>query len=155
MAGAGQKRGKGRRGGGGDKEAEGANADGGSSAGWSRQGIVAFALGAVVPGLGHAFLGKRARAACFLVAIGALLALGLANQGGLYTPRTGEPLTYLATFANLGVGPVYYVLRAVGLGVGSPDHPAFEYGGTFILTAGLLNYLIMLDAYDIAAGKKR
>jgi len=30
----------------------------------------------------------------------------------------------------------------------------YEYGNTFLLVAGLLNYLVMLDAFDIAAGRK-
>src|SRR6266702_2068878 len=32
---------------------------------------------------------------------------------------------------------------------------ADEYGDKFLLVAGLLNYLAMLDAFDIAAGRKR
>ena len=30
----------------------------------------------------------------------------------------------------------------------------YEYGNTFLLVAGLLNYLATLDAFDIAAGRK-
>jgi hypothetical protein len=30
----------------------------------------------------------------------------------------------------------------------------YEYGNTFLLIAGLLNYLVMLDSFDIAAGRK-
>jgi hypothetical protein len=45
-------------------------------------------------------------------------------------------------------------------GVGFADDPAhaaratYEYGNMFLLVAGLLNYLVMLDAFDISAGRK-
>ena len=30
----------------------------------------------------------------------------------------------------------------------------YEYGNTFLVAAGLLNSLVVLDAYDIALGRK-
>ncbi len=30
----------------------------------------------------------------------------------------------------------------------------YEYGNTFLLTAGLMNILLILDAFDIATGRK-
>lgn len=60
--------------------------------------------------------------------------------------------------ANLGSGLLY--IFCWFLGVGFADDPAhaaratFEYGNTFLLIAGLLNYLAMLDGFDIAAGRK-
>jgi hypothetical protein len=44
--------------------------------------------------------------------------------------------------------------------IGFADDPAqaarttYEYGNTFLLIAGLMNYLTMLDAFDVAAGRK-
>jgi hypothetical protein len=32
--------------------------------------------------------------------------------------------------------------------------PTYEYGSTFLLTAGLMNLLLILDAFDIASGRK-
>ncbi|MGE3466584.1 MAG: DUF6677 family protein, partial [Pyrinomonadaceae bacterium] len=31
----------------------------------------------------------------------------------------------------------------------------FEYGGRFLEVAGLLNYLAMIDAVDVAVGRKK
>ena len=31
---------------------------------------------------------------------------------------------------------------------------SYEYGNTFLIVAGLLNMLVVLDAYDIALGRK-
>jgi hypothetical protein len=33
--------------------------------------------------------------------------------------------------------------------------PTFEYGGRFLEVAGLLNYLAVIDAVDIALGRKK
>jgi hypothetical protein len=60
--------------------------------------------------------------------------------------------------ANLGSGLLY--LASWVLGIGFTDDPTqaaratYEYGNTFLLIAGLLNYLSMLDAFDISAGRK-
>jgi len=60
--------------------------------------------------------------------------------------------------ANLGTG-LLYILSWL-MGVGFSDDPqlaaraTYEYGTTFLLIAGLLNYLSMLDAFDISAGRK-
>ncbi len=60
--------------------------------------------------------------------------------------------------ANLGSGVLYLVCWFFG--VGFSDDPiraaraTYEYGNTFLLVAGLLNYLCMLDAFDISAGRK-
>jgi hypothetical protein len=60
--------------------------------------------------------------------------------------------------ANLGSGILYLFCALLGVGFG--DDPAqaaratYEYGNTFLLIAGLLNYLAMLDAFDISAGRK-
>ena len=37
---------------------------------------------------------------------------------------------------------------------GDPIGAGYEYGTVFLLTAGLMNLLLVLDAWDIATGKK-
>ena len=60
--------------------------------------------------------------------------------------------------ADIGSGILYIVCFLFDFGF--RDDPAqaaratYEYGTTFLLIAGLLNYLTMLDAFDIAAGRK-
>lgn len=60
--------------------------------------------------------------------------------------------------ANLGAGILYPASWLLGLGFSDDPELAaratFEYGTTFLLIAGLLNYLCMLDAFDISAGRK-
>ena len=44
--------------------------------------------------------------------------------------------------------------RAVGAGAGEVTATTYEYGNTFLIVAGLLNFLVILDAFDIAMGRK-
>lgn len=108
----------------------------------------------LVPGLGHWLLGRRERAAVFAGVILASFALGLALQGELILPKSGDPLSYLAAWATLGNGVLFFLARLLGLGEGVPTAVTYEYGNTFFLTAGIMNLLLVLDTYDIAVGKK-
>jgi len=60
----------------------------------------------------------------------------------------------LAALADLGIGLLYFVAWATGWGGGTVVAPTYEYGNTFLIVAGLLNLLVVIDAYDIAVGRK-
>ncbi len=113
-------------------------------------GLIAW----LIPGGGHLLLGRWQRAAAFFVLVLATLALGCQLQGRLPWTFSGSPLPILATFAAMGNGAAFFGLRfAVGY-QGVIEAQGFEYGSAFILTAGLMNLLLVLDAWDIARGKK-
>ncbi len=115
---------------------------------------VAGALGWVLPGLGHFYLGRRVRAAVFLLIIGTAVVIGCSLEGNLYRPMPDQPLSYLATLACMGTGLPYFLLR-YGLGyAGHVVAPGYEYGSAFLITAGLMNLLLVLDVLDIARGRK-
>jgi hypothetical protein len=118
------------------------------------KGIVVMILGWAVPGLGHAVQKKYLRAVLFFISIFAMTGLGLAMGGRVYPFQTDNPLTILAFFADLGNGLFYGLSRFIGLGGGELERATFEFGTAYIAGAGLLNFLIALDAYDIGAGKK-
>ena len=130
-------------------------ADSGSgSAGGARHGAL-YALAAwIVPGAGHFLLGRHKRAALFAVLVLTSLAIGVALDGLLYRPTAGQPLATLASFACMAMGIPYAVLRWGMEYQGDWAAAGFEYGKAFILTAGLMNVLLILDAWDIAAGEK-
>lgn len=111
-------------------------------------------LGWLVPGLGHIVQKKFARGFIFLACILGMTALGLTMGGKIYPFQTENPLTILAFFADLGNGLVYFLSRFLVFGLGDLRQPTFEFGTAYIAGAGLLNYLIALDAFDIASGKK-
>ena len=65
-----------------------------------------------------------------------------------------EPLQIFAFIANLGVGLPYFAAEKMNMGVGDMKIVTYDYGTTYLWVAGLLNYLIVLDAWDIAQGRK-
>ena len=123
-----------------------------------RRALTACFFGWILPGAGHFYLGKRSRAGIFLCVVVLLLVLGVVMDGQIYKAKKDQPLTVLAAFASMGNGPAHFLLRHSGwTGKGSGDNrsPWYEFGNTFILVAGLLNMLIILDAYDVGVGYKR
>jgi len=121
-----------------------------------RTAALAVGLAWLVPGLGHYYLGRRRTAAAFAAIVAATFLAGLSFQGRLYTVEDGQPLTILATFAVWGAGILNIAARAlVENTAGTILAPTYEYGCAFLLTAGLMNLLLVLDAWDIAVGKKR
>ena len=121
-----------------------------------RSTTVAMILAWLVPGLGHFYLGRRRTAVAFALIVAATFFAGLSFQGRLYSIEDGQPLTILATFAVYGAGLLNLVARGVLENpAGTILAPTYEYGCAYLLTAGLMNLLLVLDAHDIAAGKKR
>jgi len=118
------------------------------------KGPLAFLLAWLVPGLGHVAQKKYGRGAVFFVCIMAMTALGLIMGGKIYPFQTENPLTILAFFADIGNGVVYLLSRFLPLGLGEMKRVTFEFGTAYIAGAGLLNFLIALDALDVSLGKK-
>lgn len=119
----------------------------------SRQAVLASILAWLLPGAGHFYLRRKARGLLFFVLVVSAVVLGYVLNGLLYRPVAGQPLSILGAIAQLGFGIGYAVLRFVGFS-GDATAAGFEYGKAFLITAGLLNYLLVLDAWDIAQGKK-
>ncbi len=116
--------------------------------------VAALILGWAVPGLGHAFQKKYVRAGLFFVSIACMTVLGLSMGGRVYPFQTDNPLTILAFLADLGNGVFFILSRLLGWGPGALERATFEFGTAYIAGAGLLNFLVALDAYDIGVGKR-
>jgi hypothetical protein len=116
--------------------------------------VAALILGWFLPGLGHVLLKKYVRAVIFFVCISAMTALGLLMGGKVYAFQTENPLTILAFFSEIGNGAFYLLARFLEFGGGDLTSATFEFGTAYIAGAGLLNYLVALDAFDTAQGKK-
>ena len=108
----------------------------------------------IVPGAGHLWLGRRTKGLIFLIALPLMFAFGLWLQGRLFPFDASQPLVALAAFADWGIGVPNMIARAAGLGAGTVVAVTYEYGNAFLIVAGLLNLLIVLDAYDVASGRK-
>ena len=107
-----------------------------------------------VPGLGHLLQGRIQKGAVFLIAIPLMFAIGLMLNGRLFAFEFSQPLVVLAAIASLGNGLPYFIATLLNLGEGVVTAASYEYGNTFLIVAGLLNMLVVLDAYDIALGRK-
>jgi hypothetical protein len=119
--------------------------------------------GWLVPGLGHLLQGRWVRALLLGGAVWVCFISGLLMGGHFFKYSGSEPglsslLQIPPMVGNLGTGLLYIVCWQAGFGFSHEPQqaalPTFEYGWTFLLIAGLLNYLSMLDAFDIAAGRK-
>ncbi len=116
------------------------------------------AIGWLIPGGGHLFLGRRGRGSLLALSVVAMFVVGLMMRGALFQPQTGDLLTtiiYCGGFlGNLASGILY--LLSVWLGYSQPDVAGHvhDYGTKFLVAAGLLNVLALVDAFEIAVGKK-
>ena len=110
--------------------------------------------GWLVPGLAHVLIGKWVRGAIFAACVLLMFVLGLGMHGKLYDLEFDEPLHVFAFVANIGTGILYWIAERLNLGIGTMTWPSYDYGTTYLWVCGLLNYLIVLDAFDIAQGRK-
>jgi hypothetical protein len=111
--------------------------------------------GWLVPGAGHLLLGKWIRALLLMIAIIGMFAVGIALQGKVYTPNTGEPLDMLGFAGDMGSGLLYVLARMVGWGQAPVLIAVADYGTKFIVVAGLLNIVAAVDAHSLACGRKQ
>jgi hypothetical protein len=119
-------------------------------------GIVAFVCLAAwaIPGAGHLWMGRREKGLVFFAALTAMFAIGLMLHGRIFPFQLAEPLVALAAVADIGLGLPWFVARMMGMGAGIVTAATYEYGNTFLIVAGLLNFLVVIDAFDIATGRK-
>ena len=120
--------------------------------------LPAVALGWLVPGGGHLLLKRQGRAAMVMASVTLMFLFGLFMRGSMFTPQSGDLLTILINYGgflgDMASGILY--LLATWMGYNQPDVAGhvYDYGTKFLVSAGLLNVLAMVDAYEIAAGKK-
>src|SRR3954452_21411327 len=120
--------------------------------------IGAVALEWLVPGGGYFLLRRNLRGALVLGCVTIMFLVGIMMRGAFFQPQGGDLLTMLIYYggflAHLASGAFYFL--AVALGYSQPDVAGHvhDYGAKFLVGAGLLNVLAMVDAYDIAVGKK-
>ncbi len=112
-----------------------------------------------LPGAGHFLQGQLVRGAVLGGSVFGMYVIGWLLGGHLYglhnVSETGF-LAYIFGFCDLGTGILYLLSLAANIAV--LDHSQLatsEYGDRFLMVAGLLNYLCMLDAFDIAVGRKK
>lgn len=120
-----------------------------------KTGLILLELAAwAVPGAAHLWLGRRQKGLVFLIVLPLMFGIGLALHGRLFPFDMSQPLVALAAIADMGLGLPFLAAKMFDAGSGRVISITFEYGNAFIIVAGLLNFLVMLDAFDIALGRK-
>ena len=114
------------------------------------------ALAWAIPGAGHLMLRRRQKGFTFLVVLTMMFATGLWLEGRIFPLGFDvyQPLVGLAAIADLGIGLPYFIAKFMGHGAGRVVAITYEYGNAFVIVAGLLNLLVVLDAWDVAEGRK-
>lgn len=110
-----------------------------------------------VPGLSHFLLGKKIRAVVFFFVILITFFYGIYLKGGIFFLRESNWLYSLASIGEMGMGLIYFFCLVVKINRTSPEIISslmFGYGTTFLISAGLMNMLLMMDAFDIAIERK-
>jgi hypothetical protein len=110
----------------------------------------------VIPGAGHLWQRQTVKGLVFLAILPLMFGLGLLMQGTLFSlsPMSQSVLTTGAAIAERGVGLPWLIAAMVGAGAGDVVSPTYEYGWVFMVVSGLLNALVILDARDLALGRK-
>lgn len=120
----------------------------------------------LVPGLGYWMIGQKGRAKALSGVALTFLVLGFLQlqygavdgvRGGVYVPRLA-PLEWMPTLgaaATAGSGPVYALFAWMFGGVGTEPvrNLTQEYGASFVLVTGLLNWLCCFDIFDRTSGR--
>ena len=111
-----------------------------------------------LPGGGHFFQKRHGRGGILLAAVSLTFVVGLLMRGSMFEPRMGDLLTTIihvgGFLGNLASGVLY--LLTSWLGYAQPDTAGYvhDYGTKFLVAAGLMNVLAMVDAFEISVGRK-
>jgi hypothetical protein len=108
----------------------------------------------LVPGAAHVVLGDVRRGLILGAVLLGMFGVGLGLGGRLFPVQLAEPLVFLASLAEWAVAVPRALTGLAGFGRGDVVAATYEYGNTFLISCGLLNMLVMLDAADRAAGRK-
>jgi len=116
---------------------------------------VAIAIvGWILPGFGHALLRMWGRAVTIFLTVGFLVYLGTGMRGNLFAPGGDDAFARLGYAADLGTGSFYYLARGLEPSGADVSHADGDYGTRFLATAGVLNLLAALHAYEAARRRK-
>jgi hypothetical protein len=120
--------------------------------------LPAVALGWILPGGGHLLLGHRVRGMMLSASVVVMFLLGLMMRGAMFEPQGGDLLTMLIYYGgfigNMASGILYFLATWMGYAQVDLAGHVHDYGTKFLVGAGLLNILAMVDVYEIATGQK-
>ena len=116
--------------------------------------LIVAVCGWILPGLGHALLKMWGRAVACFALVGLLVYVGAGMRGNLFTSHANDAFETLGYLADLGTGSFYFVAKRMETKGPDVSHAGGDYGTRFLATAGVLNLLSALHAYEAARGRK-
>jgi len=117
-------------------------------------GIAAAVAGWVVPGLGHLLLRRWSKAAVYFLCVGGLACAGLAMRGAVFATGAEDMFDRLGFLADIGTGGFYFLAHLIQTAGPDVAHATGDYGTRMFATAGMLNLLTVLEAYEIGRGRR-
>jgi hypothetical protein len=94
------------------------------------------------------------RAIAFFCAVGLLVVLGAGMRGNLFTRNGEDAFSKLGYIADMGAGSFYFLARALEPNGSDVSNAYGDYGTRLLATAGVLNLLVALHAYEATRGRK-
>lgn len=94
------------------------------------------------------------RAAIVFLTVGLLVFVGASMRGNLFSSNGNDAFDTLGYVADLGTGSFYFLARALEHKGADVSHAGGDYATRFLATAGVLNLLAALHAYEAARGRK-
>jgi hypothetical protein len=116
--------------------------------------LIAGFAGWIIPGAGHLLLKMYGRAAACFVSVAVLVVVGAGMRGNIFTRDGDDAFSKLGYVADLGSGVFYWVAKRLELHGADVSHAAGDYGTRLLATAGVLNLLAALHAYEVTRGRK-
>lgn len=116
--------------------------------------ILTLLVAWLIPGGGHLWLQRWGRGFVLLGSVASLFVFGMAMGGRFFRLLPSNLVETLGFLGDLCSGLLFLGARFFGYDMPVAASPLADYGTKFLLVAGLLNVLCILDAYDIAVGNK-
>jgi len=80
--------------------------------------------------------------------------VGAGMRGNIFTSGGSDAFDTLGYIADLGAGCFYFLARSLERVGADVSHANGDYGTRFLATAGILNLLAALHAFEAARGHK-
>ena len=117
-------------------------------------GISVALAGWVIPGLGHLLQRQCGKEVVYFLCVGGLACAGLAMRGGVFGGNPSDLFDRLGFLADLGTGGFYFLAHIIQRAGPDVAHASGDYGTRMFATAGMLNLLTVLEAYEIGRGRR-
>lgn len=117
--------------------------------------LVAAVAGWLVPGLGHLLLRRWGKAIVYFCAVATLATLGLVMRGNVFSSSAADAFDMLGFLADIGNGIFYFLAGTINSAGANTAIAAGDYGTRLIATAGVLNFLFVLELLQIGFASKQ